>query len=1539
MDLRPGEAAVDVGGLRLEVSGFAGEAEVVTAAAERGAPTRDALTPGSVADRLAAHLASVPGSPFDVGAPVEVRGAPESHRDGAAGATTAAQVDAVPGHVPLLLVEDGDGTLQWVLPDNHDELVTPATSVPTGERGAAPAVQRDGAPPVARFTVPMGAPAPAAEPGERGLVSIAFKKVFRVVSAALFDPLVEAAGENVARWAERSRRPRLRRFTPDDYTSADAPTVEPPELTDLAGGPVLLLLHGTNLQSHSAFGRLPKWFVEQLWAGYGGRVLAYDHPTLSRSPAENARWLTDRVPTDRPLTVDVLAHGRGGLVARELAERPPATGVQVRSISFVGTPNAGTPLCEPAHLVSYVDLLTNALSLVPDNGVTDALDGIVSVLSHVARKAFEGIPGTIAMDPTGEYLRELNAAGAPPDGCTYRAIAAEYEPDADAGWKRKIRDAVIDRVFRGEANDLVVPTESVWGGELVPAGARVRRDGDALVDHESYWDDRTTLDTLRAWLVTPEPASGAPPDPGAGPQPAPGPQPAQGPQPAAGTRPETAVPGPLPRPASPPAPEAAVPNRDIGEPDAGPPPTGSRPTVDTPTLVVEVVHGSLEHARYPVVVGHGTGAMLEGAEGYVDGRFGGALSRRQFLRLYPDSPGAVLEVEPAADPRPPGAIVVGLGLAQDLTVATLVHAATQATLARLASITDARLAERRDMGDAKPGIGLSCVLLGTAPPSGISVPAAAAALVEGVLRANKLVQGQPAAAAGGEPPAVTHLEIIELQQDRAEIAARSLLRREPVLARLVSGGEVGGPRVRCEREVRQGEGGRPASRPDDQRSTAWRTLSVCRTPIKLERSSDRPPVEDPAIAGLEYRLMGDVAGVANLTHPVDDGLIGPLLARATRRYEPDDQVHNTLFELLLPTEVKTDLASGGNVQLVVDPAVADYPWEMLAARRDDGTARPLCVEGGLLRQLDLGSRWRPRLRRPSGNNALVIGNPPAGPSFPALRGATEEAIAVADLLAQRDYTVTRLIFDMQGRPIPPPPGEPDPFKNGANDRDRYWQIILDELYRREYRIAHLAMHGTFDAEHPSRSGAVIGPDRYLSAPVFRSLRAVPDFVFFNCCHLGRVDDAEHASDDVRLVAASVATELMTGGVRAVVAAGWAVHDLDAVTFATTLYESLLDGVPYGDATREARTLVYAGPTGDITNPDPRSSTWGAYQCYGEPGFRLALIGRRPQGRESADLLLRSDVARRLGELAAEAGDVRSLDDRHVVRARLKERLATVEAYIEERAAADKAWPTPMVWVALADAQTAVGDFEGAIQSLEHAVHGRSSDYPIAAVEKLANLEVRQAQKLVRLDEHEMDTRRLFTQAHEVLTPLLAIERTAERLALLGSYWKKRAASLYGARCEGDTQPEQEKDLVAARDTYREAAAKSKKPYHVLIDVQLSHLLGAADVDAALERIDRAFDAGGPDEGVAEAEFVAYWDRIAEADRLLTMLLLRGQLDAEITTLERTYVGIFAERSTWRERDSTVDHLWDLSRLHHDATEAAALNDLWSRLRTAWQGDT
>lgn len=83
--------------------------------------------------------------------------------------------------------------------------------------------------------------------------------------------------------------------------------------------------------------------------------------------------------------------------------------------------------------------------------------------------------------------------------------------------------------------------------------------------------------------------------------------------------------------------------------------------------------------------------------------------------------------------------------------------------------------------------------------------------------------------------------------------------------------------------------------------------------------------------------------------------------------------------------------------------------------------------------------------------------------------------------------------------------------------------ILKELYARDHRILHLAGHGVYAPEEeidiPCEccgarkifrriTGMVIGPDQFLTPAQLHQMRAVPELVFINCCHLGRIEKVD-----------------------------------------------------------------------------------------------------------------------------------------------------------------------------------------------------------------------------------------------------------------------------------------------------------------------------------------------------------------------------------------------------------------------------------------------
>jgi CHAT domain/Tetratricopeptide Repeats-Sensor len=101
--------------------------------------------------------------------------------------------------------------------------------------------------------------------------------------------------------------------------------------------------------------------------------------------------------------------------------------------------------------------------------------------------------------------------------------------------------------------------------------------------------------------------------------------------------------------------------------------------------------------------------------------------------------------------------------------------------------------------------------------------------------------------------------------------------------------------------------------------------------------------------------------------------------------------------------------------------------------------------------------------------------------------------------------------------------------------------VVNRLYEKPYRILHVSAHGVYRAGQGKnrRTGVVLSNGLLLTAAEIAALEVVPDLVFLNCCFTGRLDATPQTP--YNRLAYSIARELIESGVRAVIAAGWAVN--------------------------------------------------------------------------------------------------------------------------------------------------------------------------------------------------------------------------------------------------------------------------------------------------------------------------------------------------------------------------------------------------------------
>lgn len=265
---------------------------------------------------------------------------------------------------------------------------------------------------------------------------------------------------------------------------------------EIEGKKVLLFIHGTfsNCESlltnglhQSADGR--QLLTDATDPRNYDLVLAFDHPTLSVSPAMNAFDLAALLRPS-PAKLDIVSHSRGGLVTRWFCEAFADPNLKRRAI-LVGSPLAGTSLAAAPRaraMMEYLTTLSNWLrtgtTLISAAGpLFMAVSGLLRVFSTVTNLAaktpafdvtFALVPGLDAQSRHGnnEEIRRLrrntgHTIGSD-DTTQYFAIQSNFEPTA-IGWNflrmfskpmQRVADLGADLLF-ATSNDLVVDTASM----------------------------------------------------------------------------------------------------------------------------------------------------------------------------------------------------------------------------------------------------------------------------------------------------------------------------------------------------------------------------------------------------------------------------------------------------------------------------------------------------------------------------------------------------------------------------------------------------------------------------------------------------------------------------------------------------------------------------------------------------------------------------------------------------------------------------------------------------------------------------------------------------------------------------------------------------------------------------------------------------------------------------------------------------------------------------------------------------------------------
>ncbi|UYQ94353.1 CHAT domain-containing protein [Chitinophaga horti] len=719
---------------------------------------------------------------------------------------------------------------------------------------------------------------------------------------------------------------------------------------------------------------------------------------------------------------------------------------------------------------------------------------------------------------------------------------------------------------------------------------------------------------------------------------------------------------------------------------------------------VTVSKGDLRYASFPLLAGHFQGDGILYAEEAVNANLKGALTQRHALGLYPGKIGSS-EIVITSEQSFKGAIIVGLGEMNKLTAYQLAQTVEQAVSRYLLDL-NTRGPQGSSPAQKLKQVGLSSLVIGCGY-GGLSVQESVKAILRGVANANAKISRLYE----GDARLIEHFEFVEQYEDRALSTYYAVRNVQNDNDRLVNI-NLSEQKV----QLKPGYMQRIAADP----SSGWWT----RITVALKEHL----VESATIRSLQFTVATDGSRQEQRFLLTTRQIIEQLVDEISENNNWTPSLAKSIFELLIPNDFKELLKKQGHIMWILDKTTAAYPWELL--QDSVANAQPLCVNGGMVRQLATQDS-ETRITAVTNNQALVIGDPDLRGFVAQLRGAQEEGRMVAEQLVNNGYEVKDLI------------------NSSAS-------AIIEAMFSSEYKIIHLAGHGVFNEDPGQGSGMLIGYDTYLSTREVGQMSAAPELVFVNCCYLGKTDAATEELFRYRYkLAANIGTQLIENGVKAVIVAGWAVDDAAALKFTEIFYNRMFEGQTFGDAIRAARSKVF--------EEFGHTNTWGAYQCYGDPFYRI-LTSHEAFTHAPLSFAIPEEAVVALSNLA------NSLETGIANAEKVKAEMLQIDTAVD---AADVR--TAEITEREAFIYSELMEYEAAIAKYDMLVKMEDTSFSVAAMERYSRVRI---QKCI-YDHAESagdakDALRILDEVTEDLSGLLRLGATVERYLLLGTATRFKA---------------------------------------------------------------------------------------------------------------------------------------------------------------------
>lgn len=877
---------------------------------------------------------------------------------------------------------------------------------------------------------------------------------------------------------------------------------------------------------------------------------------------------------------------------------------------------------------------------------------------------------------------------------------------------------------------------------------------------------------------------------------------------------------------------------------------------ETP-IQVKVCHGDLTFADYPVLSGHFQYDAILTTEKVIDYKLRNELSRLLSLGLYPGPVGThqiVLTKDITSDEKLfKGTVVVGMGVPGELTPYQLMVTVSKG-VARYLTIRNVREEEAGIIamdpnGEAKKKetLGLSIIALATSY-GGFSTDTSIRSIILGIQEANRNIRKTYK----NKVKVIEEIEIIELFQDRALGILRTVKNLEQDESKEFN---ISFPNLCLIQKI-----GRLSRIPYDNTSDWWTRIKVTEEKIDEEFKTGfgRNILMAMATNGASEKEVPLLTNVRNI-----EGLLEEMSRK--NKYEPE--IAKVMFEVLIPFEFKEDLKRQNNITWVLDKRTANFPWEML---QEDLNGLPLCIHSGMVRQLAT-TKFRNHATHVQDRKALVVGDPELKGYMSQLKGAEKEASYVSDKLKREQYATETLI-------------------NSSSS-----QIIL-KLFTQNYKIIHLAGHGVFNSDPRKPSGMVIGNGYFLTPSDIAQMSKVPEFVFVNCCYLGQMDvHAEEVNQDRNRLAANIGTQLIEIGVKAVIVAGWAVDDSAAYDFCKKFYECLFSGQTFGDATKSARKAIYEDHQG-------RTNTWGAYQCYGDPFFKID--GPLGSVKSNSGFYLQEEVEIELFNLSFQ------LESKNINSESARKKLAILEEGLKQaNLSSDK------ILEYKADVYAKLGDYANSKKAYESLFLNEKAGFTFKAIEQYCNIVgkylVEKTQNQLPEEDGKEDFISTIDETIQKLEGLISIGKTSQRFSLLGSAYKRKLMLLK----EDDKKLVSEALLLSSKAYFEAAKIKDLgdsyavnnflqmgRIFELISGEELNFPDGKAKLN--LSKLVTRFKQSSASKDESKMDF---WDYAAEANFLLSTLMLSPS-SSKVEKVKESYNHLWKIAGSPSNQKTELEHL-------------------------------